>query len=134
MKSLKLLATWSIFLTAYSSAWTQFRLDLIAGISPGSNPTTAGIIVNRQLPSEEFIFNMYKVKPQFYGGMKARLDLDTPFFTEAGIIYTQKTSLYYMEYTLDFESGRDPYASMSETEHLLLIPASIGVSLGLFRQ
>ncbi len=132
MKNLKLLAIWSILLTACTSAWSQFRLDIIAGISPGSNPTTAGIFVNRQSPAEEFTLNMYKVKPQFYGGLITHLDLSTPFFTEVGAIYTRKSSMYFMEYTLDLESGRVPSASMSETEHLILIPASIGVSLGSF--
>ena len=132
MKNFKLLALWSILLTACTSAWSQFRFDIIAGISPGSNPTTAGLIVNRQIPIEEFTLNMYKVRPQFFGGLKAHLNLSTPFFTEVGVMYTQKTSMYYMEYTVDFESGRDPYASMSETEHLILLPVSIGVSLGSF--
>ena len=130
MKNVKLLATWSIILIGYTSVWSQIRLDLMAGISPGSNPRTTGIIVNRHNPSEEFVLNMYKVKPQFYGGIKAHVDLASSFFTEAGIVYTQKTSRYAMRYTQASEENRLTSVAMNETEHLILLPVSIGVRLG----
>ena len=130
MKSLKVLATWSIILTALASGWSQIRLDLVAGVSPGSNPATAGIIINRQNPYEEFVLNMNKVRPQFFGGIKAHLDLAAPFFTEAGLLYTQKTSEYYMDYTLDPEASHTSSVRMNEKEHQVLLPVSIGVSVG----
>lgn len=51
--------TLGTFFTAHSQVYINFK----AGVSPGANPKTNGIIVNRQNPHEEFIFNMVHVKP-----------------------------------------------------------------------
>ena len=130
MKNLKLLVFYPLFLLASTSGWAQqFRPGLILGVSPGYSPNTAGLIMCRKTPSEEFTFNMYQVKPQIFGGLKTNMQLSYPFFAEAGIMYTQRTSEYYLDYTYSLEK-RASTVKMSETEHQLLMPVSIGVTMG----
>jgi hypothetical protein len=131
MKNFQALAIGIIFLSACTVAHSQFRFDLLAGIAPGSHPIMAGLIVNRHLPSDEFVLNMTEVKPQIFGGMRVNLELTSPFFTEVGLTYTRKTMLYDVDYTYIFESRLATH-QMKETEHQLLVPVSIGVSLGSF--
>ena len=132
MKNLKLLAFWILFFLAATSGLSQqFRPGLILGVSPGSSPNTAGIILNRQTPTEEITFNMYKVKPQIFGGLKMNMQLSYPFFAEVGIMYTQRSSEFFTGYTYKIE-GRAASVTLSKTEHMLLMPVNIGVTLGSF--
>lgn len=111
------------------TASSQVRLNFKLGISPGVNPHTNGIIVNRQNPHEEFKFNMVHVLPQFYGGILASLEMRTPFFLECGITYTEKKSNYQVDYRITRELNPGDQV-MSETERMILLPVNIGVSLG----
>jgi len=132
MKNLKLLAFWILFFMASTSGWSQqFRPGIILGVSPGSSPNNVGIILNRQIPSQEFTFNMYKVKPQIFGGVKMNMQMSYPFFAELGIMYSQRSTEYFTDYTHKIE-GRAATVTMNETDHMLLMPVSIGVTLGSF--
>lgn len=127
----KLIVIVVAFFLTYCIASAQVRFDIKIGISPGSNPLTAGIIVNRQNPMEEFQFNLVQVKPQFYGGLSAHLPLASPFFVNGGITYSQKTSLYQINYTNTLPSelkAAEQY--MNESENMILLPVNVGVSLG----
>jgi hypothetical protein len=73
---------------------------------------------------------MKQVMPQYFGGLKVRLDLHDGFFSEIGAQFTQRTSVYTMVYTHPRESGR--YHEMTETENFLRFPANIGVKLQAF--
>ena len=108
----------------------QFRIDVVGGYSPQSHPRSAGIIVNRQLPHEEFVFNLIKTDQQYHGGIKTQLELGAPFFIEAGLIYTKARSTYHLNYTLIDAEHPEPDYFKEESNHFLMLPVQIGVNLG----
>ena len=122
MKKLILLAL--LYCTSLLSLQAQLSVYVMAGISPESHPENAPLIVNRLFPQEEFLFNVIKVKSQYYGGIKARQDLGSNFFVETGALYTQSKTTYSMQYTMRREVGN--YQELEETEDQLIIPVSIG--------
>jgi len=111
----------------------QVHIDVKAGFSPGSdNPSTAKFI-NRDNPWEEFRFCLIHVDPQFYGGIKANVELNSPFFLEGGLAYTKRTSMYQANFTMPKPTELVPEEmQMSISEHLILLPIDIGASLGAF--
>ncbi len=125
----KLLIITSILCGSVLPSWSQIHFDVKLGVSPGSNPLTPHLIVNRSNPHEEFLFNMVNVKPQFYGGIALNLPLGRPFFAEGGISYTKRTSSYMVRYRMAREnSPQTEY--MQESEEMILLPINIGVSIG----
>lgn len=127
MKKLVLLAlVMSVSLLSAQNPWGVY---VSAGISPESHPVNADLIVNRHIPQEEFLFNMEHVKTQYFGGIQVRRDLGTNFFIGAGATYTQRKTIYSMEYTMPRD---DTYMEMEEIENQLLLPVSIGVKLSIF--
>lgn len=125
----KLMIITCALLGTYLTAWSQVHFDVKFGASPGTKPVSAGLIVNRDNPHEEFVFNMVQVKPQFYGGIRANVQLASPFFLESGISYTRKTSRYQLNYTMHSkEHPEEMY--MNESEDMFLLPVDIGVSIG----
>ncbi len=125
----KLMFIISALLLNILSAWAQPKLIINAGISPGLKSLQQSIIINRSDPHTEFRFKLSEVKPQFYFGAGIHLSLRGPFFLEAGLTYTQKTSLYQMNFRMPSEvHPAEKY--MSETEKSILLPVNIGVSLG----
>jgi len=127
-----IIITIAMIIASASSVFSQIRFDVIAGISPGSAPASAGLIVNRHLPHEEFVFNMNKVDPQFYAGVKGYVELAAPFYMEAGLTYTKRKSTYDIVYTIVDREHPVSNHLMSETEHMIMLPVNIGVNLGAF--
>jgi len=128
MKKLILLVV--VLCTSFISMDAQWNVYMKVGISPESNPTNYPLIVNRQYPSEEFLFNLIQVKTQYFGGIQVRCDLGTNFFVESGATYTQRKSVYSMKYTMKREKGA--YQELQETEDQLILPLSIGAKLKSF--
>ena len=127
MKKLILLVL--VLCTSFISMDAQWNVYMKVGISPESNPTNSPLIVNRQNPSEEFLFNLIQVKTQYFGGIQVRCDLGTNFFVESGATYTQRKSVYSVKYTMKRERI---YQELQETEDQLILPLSIGVKLKSF--
>ena len=128
---MKKLTLTSIFFFALSFVITsQVQFDIALGVSPGANPNSYGIIVNRENPFEEFQFNLVHVDPQYYGSMKAHIEMSSPFFFEGGISYTQRNSVYHILYTLPTREPAEQEMLMKESESMILLPVNIGVSLG----
>ncbi|MBK9983750.1 MAG: hypothetical protein IPP15_15500 [Saprospiraceae bacterium] len=125
----KLMIFTCIILVHTLSAWTQTSIIIKLGATPRSGSFKHYMIVNRNNPREEFKFSTLQVKPQFYAGVSARLQMRTPFFLEAGMTYTEKTSLYQVNYRMPTETNPAEMV-MSEKEKILLLPVNIGVSLG----
>ena len=123
-----ILLSWITFL-AVSLSTAQVHLDLKFGISPGSKPESASILINRNNPHEEFQFNMTRVKQQYYGGFGLHLSLRTPFFVEGGLYYSKKTSDYEVRYKMP-KDDRSRIQIMNETEEIIHVPVSLGVSMG----
>jgi hypothetical protein len=127
----KFIVTAILALTIHTMSEAQFRMDVVGGYSPASQPRSAGIIVNRQLPHEEFVFNIIKADQQFHGGIKTQLELGAPFFLEAGLIYTKARTTYHLAYTLIDAEHPEPDYFKEETNHYLMLPVQIGVNLGM---
>ena len=108
----------------------QLNFYMKAGISPERNLANYPLIVNRQNPYEEFLFDLMQVKTQYFGGILVRGDLGSNFFVESGATYTQRKSVYSRKYTLRREKGT--YQELQETEDQLILPLSIGVHLKSF--
>jgi hypothetical protein len=126
----KLIISATILLATYVTSQAQVQFKAEFGASPASNSTSAGIIVNRNNPHEEFQFNQTQVKPQFYGGIRANIKLGTPFFLETGISYTKRTAEFHLDYTMPLPENPTGEMYVSESEDMLLFPLDIGVSMG----
>ena len=128
MKNLILLVL--VLCTSFVSLDAQLGVYLRAGISPERNMSNFPLIVNRENPYEEFVFDLKRVKTQYFGGILVRGDLGSNFFVESGATYTQRKSVYSMKYTLRREKGT--YQELQEIEDQLILPLSIGVHLKSF--
>ena len=113
---------------SFSTAISQVHFGGEFGVTPGSTPRSASIIINRDNPHEEFIFNMAQVKRQLYGGIRANVKLGTPFFLETGISFTRRTSQYVADYTM--RRDINGVKIMNEKEDMILLPLDIGVNIG----
>lgn len=108
----------------------QLRWDIFGGASLPSSPQSAGVLINRQSPAEEFMFNLNKVDPQYFIGSKLHMELGEPFFAELGMTYTKKTSTYHVEYTIIDAEHPVSNHFLRESEHLIMMPVNIGVNMG----
>lgn len=129
MKSIAI-ALWLIILSV-SALSSQIRFDVVGGISPGSKPSGAGLVVNRHLPHEEFVFNIDRMDPQMFAGFKGHLELGTPFFVDAGLLYSMKRSTFDVVYTIMDTEHPVAQARFKHTEHILMLPVNIGANIGL---
>lgn len=128
MKTIFITIAFLIFITLPS--FSQMRFDVVGGLTPQSSPATADLFVNRHDPHEEFRFNMNKVSPQYFIGAKGHVQLLSPFFVEAGLTYTRRKSTYEVNYTMIDKEHPVSYHTMNEIEHMVMLPANIGVNLG----
>lgn len=127
-----IISTTIIILSAFVSVNAQWRFDIVGGVSPASSPSSAGLIVNRHAPHEEFVFNVAKVEPQLFAGFKSQLQLSSPFFVEAGLMYSRKESTYDVTYTIIDTEHPVPNHLMNEIDHQIMLPVNIGVNLRSF--
>src|SRR5688500_3983440 len=121
-----------VLLSSVSYMSSQFRFDIVGGVSPGASPSSAGLIVNRHLPHEEFVFNMKKVDPQIFAGLKGQVQLGAPFFLESGLMYTRQRATYDVVYTIIDTEHPVAQHSMNETDHIIMLPLNSGVNKGYF--
>ena len=125
----KLMIITSILLASSVGLLSQVSLDVRIGMSPASNPSNASVFINRDNPFEEFQFNQVHTKTQLFGGLALNVQVGSPFFLEGGVFYTKIQSEFMIDYTYARESGADVQL-MKDTEHLVLFPVNIGVSIG----
>lgn len=97
----------------------------MAGISPSSNPQNVDLMVNKNLPVQTFYFNIEKIMPQFFAGVKVSYPLNNNFFIESGATYT-KVEIEYRKNDIGFDETH----SMHESEERLQFPITIGVDFG----
>jgi opacity protein-like surface antigen len=128
------LSTITILLCLITSINAQkVHFDVKAGFSPGSNNPSNVKLMCRKDPMKEFRFCLLRYDPQFYGGFKINVQLDKPFFLETGLTYTKRTSVYQAHYTnARFPDSIPQIMKMSASQHLILLPVDVGVSLGAF--
>ncbi len=113
----------------------QVDIDIEVGVSPGTNVNSPGVIINRSDPRKEFQFSLIQVKPQYYGGLRANIKLNAPFFLEGGVSYTKRTTVYEANFRMPQPLIKEPdeqIMNMSVSQDMILLPVDIGVSLGSF--
>src|SRR5688572_9112765 len=113
----KLMIITSILITCCAQLTSQVRVDVKLGVSPGSSSTTAAVLINRDNPMEEFQISLLHSEPQWHGGLSLNLQLASPFFINAGLGYTKRTSQFLIDYRFDFE-GRSSGKVMNDVEHI----------------
>ena len=107
----------------------KIGLQVRLGYSPALSPKVYSLFVNRNNPHDEFRFNMVHVQPQYYAGIVAHLPLQSSFFLEGEVCYTQKKSTFMVDYLMPSEINPD-MQYMKESENTIMVPVNIGVSLG----
>ena len=119
-----------ITLLTLGNSGAQIKFDFKVGASPGSNPQSAAVLLNRSNPIEEFQFNMVKAEPQLFAGIAAHIPLKAPFFLEGGVSYTKSNSVYRINYLHAELTSSEQL--MNESEAMLLLPVNIGSRIGNF--
>ena len=108
------------------SAQTSFGLRL--GMSPDCAPGSAYLIVNRNNPIHECIFNVERVQFSGHVGLVARVDRER-FWFMAETLYGKTKEQYSFKYTYrSAEQARQTYTVQKTT---LDVPLSAGVKFGL---
>ena len=111
------------------AANAQVTVGLRIGKSPAVTPGTNHLIVNRQDPMKETLFNIQHVQYSEQLGLMARLDWGR-FWVMPELMYGRSTAQYSMIYTRDNLNGQKP-TMMDEKRTFLELPVSLGVSLGV---
>jgi hypothetical protein len=108
----------------------QVSLITSIGLSPQQTPGNDYIFVNRNNPKAEFTFDISLVKASYFAGAGVRYDV-FPFFFTAEAQYNKRQYVYDVQYTYPAFGRSDESLEYSETMHVINMPASIGVQIGL---
>ncbi len=130
MKSFFIILTLSIL--AYLPGIAQqklFSFTAYTGYSPQQRPQIANLLMNRDLPMDEFEFNLIEVAPQIHFGIRKNIPFQRPFFGTVGVEYTQQHHTFSC--TLTHPAGpQESDNKITFSGKSLLLPAGIGVRLG----
>ncbi len=121
------ISTVAILCCIVAQSYGQMTVGLRIGKSPTSTPGTNHLIVNRQDPLNESLFNIQQVQYSEQFGLMARLDHGN-FWFMSELMYGQSTAQYSMIYTHQISESPSPL--MNEKRSFLELPISAGVSLG----
>jgi len=102
----------------------QFSLGLKVGYSPDVRPGTANVIVNREDPRSEFMFNSALVHYTPTFGIQFRLD-DHPYWFSGELLAYGWQQTYSVVYMMNSESN----ATLTEEKYVIELPVSIGVTI-----
>jgi len=108
----------------------QFSMTASMGISPQQSPGSDYIFVNRSTPRSEFTFNISQVKASYFAGVGTRYDI-FPFFFTAEALYNKRQFVYDVAYTYPEFGRSDETLEYSETMHVINVPISVGVQIGI---
>lgn len=129
-KSLYILIIAMYVLLTTGGIQAQVSMVFSMGISPQNSPNGHYVIVNRSNPQNEFLFDLTQVKASYQVGAGVRYDL-LPFFLLGEAQYTKREYVYSVKYTYpDFPRSADDL-EYNESMHLINVPLSIGVDLGV---
>jgi hypothetical protein len=125
MKTLLNLATILFFLAPQANGQTSFGLRF--GISPSQNPGASYLIVNRQDPANECLFNVEQVKPSKQVGLMVRTENEN-FWLMGELLFGQSETQYSLVYTNRKQGETNLYALKKS---FIDVPLSIGAKLGM---
>jgi len=129
-----LVASLILGITLFQSIYAQNRFydfTLLLGMSPRQVPVQAGLIVNREDPMNEFVFNLAEVEKSYLLGFKTNFRFSKPFFGTLGLEYSLQKESYSLAYTYrEMPNGNE--TSLKTSSHRLTLPAGVGVKLNHF--
>ncbi len=106
-----------------------YNFSIYTGYTPGQTPAQAGIILNRQDPMNEFIFNLKEIENSFVFGFRKNFRFSHPFFGTLGLEYTTLTQNYSGRFTQQREVAQ---FNVTSTSRMLSMPAGVGFKFGNF--
>ena len=123
-----------LMLLAFSSGYAQdkfYNFTITAGISPKQTPIQSGLIVDREDPVNEFIFNLAEIQKSYTFGFLKNIRFSSPFFGTIGLEYSQHQEIYSLSYR-NRESRHVADDTLNTSSHRITLPAGVGVKLGGF--
>jgi len=121
-----------LLLLGLNSGFTQtkfYNFTITAGMSLKQGPVQSGLIVNREAPVNEFIFNLAEIQKSYSFGIRKNIRLSSPFFGTIGLEYSQHQENYSLVYTCK-ECRTVAENTLSTSSHKITLPAGVGVKLG----
>jgi len=107
---------------------TIYPLTWYMGYSPQQTFKLPYLLINRDLPNEEFLFGLKESTPQLHYGLRVNIPFSHPFFGTLGVEYTQLKQTFYM--TMTHAPLSESNYEMTATTRSLVLPAGIGVRMG----
>lgn len=103
-----------------------YNFTFTFGMSPKQTPLQNGLIVNRETPMTEFVFNLNEVESSYLLGVSKNFRFNHSFFGTVGLQYRPQKQTYSMLFThADFPDGNE--YSLSTTTHMISLPVGVGV-------
>ncbi len=114
------------FLNATHAQNNFYNFSLYGGVSPKQLPVHAGLIINREDPMNEFIFNLKEVEQSYSLGIRKNFRFSNPFYGTLGLEYSRETQHYSMLFThQEFPEGNE--FELETSHQVISIPAGVGV-------
>ena len=117
-------------LVVLATAQAQVQFGVKAGIAPTRTMGTAPLLVNRNDPTADFLFNGQRVEYSPSLGLVLRLNKERFFFEGEANYYSIRKS-YAMQY-LDGGNYSEASHPMDESCKSIELPISLGVKIGHF--
>jgi len=128
MKTLFLLALPFNFLFGTLSAQSIYPFTIYGGYSPQQHPKVDYLIVNRDIPADEFQFTLTNNAPQYHIGLVKNFAFRKPFYGTVGVEYAQQKQTYSIAMTYRPEPGN---YDLTYTSQSIQIPAAIHARMGV---
>ncbi|MEP6793486.1 MAG: hypothetical protein ABJB16_04115 [Saprospiraceae bacterium] len=103
-----------------------YNFSLILGMSPKQTPVQSPLIMNRQDPVNEFLFNLDQVEKNYTIGLRTNIRFSQPFFGTLGLEYNRQLQHYSMLFThMKPEASHELMVSNDK----ITLPVGVGVRL-----
>lgn len=103
-----------------------YNFSLILGVSPAQTPLQSPVIMNRQDPVHEFLFNLDQIEKNYTFGLRTNIRFSQPFFGTLGLEYNRQRQHYSMEFTNLKSEGNHGLTILNDK---ITLPAGVGVRL-----
>lgn len=108
-----------------------YNFSMYTGYTPGQTPAQPGIILNRQDPMNEFVFNLNEIEKSYVVGIRKNFRFSYPFYGTLGLEYTTVTQNYSGKFTQKDIREIDQF-NVTSTSRMISMPAGVGVKFGNF--
>lgn len=108
-----------------------YDFTLYAGMSPKQTPVHAGLLMNREDPMNEFVFNLEEIGKSYTFGFRKNFRFSRPFYGTLGLEYSRQTQLYSLNFlNPELPEGNEP--GLKVTCQVITMPAGVGVKFNRF--